>query len=203
MYITIEGIDGAGKTTLVSKLNLAFQERGYKVKKIKEPFNEGIKKIIEDIKECESLPSKDKSLALAHLFATDRLVYSKQIYEKYNKSHILLSDRSKYSSMAYQLDVKFGHNRILNLTTPEPDLLVYLDIMPQVAMKRIESRGGNIVDVFEKEEYLQQVYENYDKILWGIRGKPRVLRTDVNVRSENEVFEEIGGRIFQFMEEEK
>ena len=96
----------------------------------------------------------------ALLFAADRIEHGKVIKKALEKGKIVISDRYKHSSFAYQgaagVDVKWMQS--LNKHAMVPDLVILLDIDPDKSLERVSDREKT---VFEKNEYLKKVRAEY------------------------------------------
>ncbi len=153
MYIVFEGIDGSGKSTLINFLFNWLNSRGYRVFVHKEPSKS---KIGELIRRCINENADAYTLAL--LFAADRYHRINDLKEKISKG-IVLADRCFYSSIAYQgVYVDKMWIREINKFAVKPDYVIYLDVSPEVAVKRKKHEKK---DLFENVEYLKKVRENY------------------------------------------
>jgi len=156
MLITFEGIDGSGKSTQKRLLKKYLESLGKKVILTEEPTNNPIGR------EVKKLLKKDTYTWIeAILFAADRaLHYEEEI--KNNQHRIIICDRYKHSTYAYQsamgLDKKWLE--CLNSKVPEPDLTIYLDVTPETAIKRIHNRGVKTIK-YEELELLRKVRKNY------------------------------------------
>src|SRR3989344_9542484 len=76
-YISVEGIDGCGKTTQAERLAQYYKEKGQKVITVREPRKEGF---IGDIVQKVLLGDvKVPSVALQYLFSTDRVMHHEEV----------------------------------------------------------------------------------------------------------------------------
>ncbi|HLE06006.1 MAG TPA: dTMP kinase [Candidatus Nanoarchaeia archaeon] len=156
MLITFEGIDGSGKSTQKRILKKYLESTGKKVILTEEPTNNPIGQ------EVKKLLKKDAyTWVEAILFAADRALHYEETI-KNNKHRIIICDRYKHSTYAYQsamgLDKKWL--TCLNSQVPEPDLTIYLDVTPETAIKRIHHRGIKAIK-YEELELLRKVRKNY------------------------------------------
>jgi len=91
MYICIEGIDGAGKTTQCKLLKDWLEENGCRTELIGEPTQSPIGRLIRRILNEPSLPDDDQQKILGLLFAADRLLLKDKIEDRkstrLNSSH--------------------------------------------------------------------------------------------------------------------
>ncbi|MDR2049521.1 MAG: dTMP kinase [Treponema sp.] len=105
---------------------------------------------------------------LARLFAADRaehLYGSGGIVERCSaRGDLVVSDRYSLSSLVYQaVDCGEELPRILNQSFPLPELLVYLDVESETAVKRIAGRPDR--EIFERLDFQKKVLEGYRKLL--------------------------------------
>ncbi|WP_202319766.1 dTMP kinase [Archaeoglobus neptunius] len=159
MLIAIEGIDGAGKTTVSHFIAELLREKGFDVVVLKEPGNSryGIK-----IKNSEKRLSPEEEL---ELFILDRKEDVREnILPALHSGKIVIMDRYYYSNIAYQsargIDweyIKRENEKI----APKPDLTIILDVDAEQALKRVKKRGK--LTPFEDLEYLKKVRENFLK----------------------------------------
>lgn len=170
MYIVFEGIDGAGKTTLIEKIAEWLKEEWLKVKVVREPS-----RIFE-----ESLNSRDHLIFndeawLTLAYAIDRLEIHDNIQTYLKNEHIVLSDRSYISSLVYQEHTDFV--RHVNGYAIKPDIIIFLDVPAEFARERIIQRDGiekaPSVETLEKlrKEYLDILnYDDCDHSVFGVTG---------------------------------
>lgn len=159
MYIVLEGIDGAGKSTQTQLLHKWLVNQGYTTKKIVEPTSSEIGKLIrKELLKPESTDDINQQ-KLTLLFAADRLTLKEEILEAKNtKEKIIISDRSFYSSICYQNNktVEKEWIRQVNNHTPLPDVTILLDLSENEAIKRCDRE-----EVFENTEFLEKTRKNY------------------------------------------
>ncbi|MBR0472425.1 MAG: dTMP kinase [Methanosphaera sp.] len=163
MYIVLEGIDGAGKSTQTNLLEQWLTQEGYKIKKIVEPTTSPIGKLIRNELQNPESTNDINQQRLTLLFAADRLTLKKEILEsKEDKNKILISDRSFYSSICYQNNSSINKQWIyqVNLHTPRPDLTILLDLKEEEAIKRCDKE-----EVFENIDFLEKTRQNYLDLL--------------------------------------
>lgn len=168
-FISLEGIDGSGKTTLKENL-LALMARNYQVIGIREPggtvISEKIRDMLLDVRN-DGIIGKTEAL----LYATARSQLVEEIIRPaLIQGKIIIADRYMDSTIAYQgygrgLDIKFLED-LNQLCTGglKPDLTLLLDIDPQDGQSR---RNQDIPDRLEKEglEFQARIRDGYLK-LW-------------------------------------
>lgn len=170
-YLAFEGIDGSGKSSLIKGLSEVLSNQQVKNKIVREP---GGTKVGEGVREL--LLSHDyevDALTEALLFCSQRSqLVSEVIKPEINKGTKILSDRSAYSSVAYQgVGRGLGYETIYQLNDIAvnsfwPEKVVLLDIDPKISLSRqkIADRiGSDKVDFFNKvrEGYLR-LAEQFD-----------------------------------------
>lgn len=163
MYIVLEGIDGAGKSSQTELLDIWLKENDYKTKIIVEPTKSDIGQLIrKELLNPESTNDINQQ-KLTLLFAADRLTLKQEILDaKGSADLILISDRSFYSSICYQnnssIDSKWIYE--VNLHTPRPDLTILLDLNEKEAINRCDRE-----EVFESISFLEKTRKNYLALL--------------------------------------
>lgn len=159
MYICLEGIDGAGKSTQVRLLEKWLKEMGHEVEMIVEPTSSPVGTLIRKMLQNPRATEPDFQKTLGLLFAADRMILKDKLNENENQgsNKVMLSDRCFYSSLAYQSPFEWIEN--INKYAKRPDLVILLDIDVKTAVSRCEG-----TDEFEKESFLENVRENYLKI---------------------------------------
>ncbi len=189
--IVFEGLDGAGTTTQMKLLGKVYEDRKRKVFITHEPTDNPIGKLVRSAlrKEFSTTPS-----SLALLYASDRddhLYNSEYGMGKYlEDGYTVISDRYFYSSIAYQ-GVELGFDYVLSLNShfPNADVIIYIDTPVEDSMARIEKRGEE-KELFEKEEYLRKVRENYNKIFSSLPSSVLLIKLDGR-KSIEEISKEI------------
>jgi dTMP kinase len=190
-FITIEGPDGAGKTTQAGKLVEYLKSKGKRVIATREPggtaLGEQLRKILLD---PEGSPV---SSAEALIYAACRAqLLEKMVIPALKEGFIVVCDRFVDSSLAYQGYARgIGINRILQLNKwvigPYwPDITILLDIDPAESLKRLT--GGK--DRLESEalEFHQKVREGYMKVREMFPDRIKVIDASLPVK---EVFERL------------
>ncbi|MCR5732603.1 MAG: dTMP kinase [Sphaerochaetaceae bacterium] len=162
-FFVFEGLDGSGKSTQLKLLGNALINIGFNVETTFEPTDNAIGKVVRQALRHEIITTPQ---ALALLYSADRHdhLYNPDygIEKKTKEGTIVLSDRYFYSSLAYQtVQLDFDYVKTIN-NYPHPRCVIYLDAPVSLCMERINSRG-EAKELFEKEEYLKSVRENFEK----------------------------------------
>ncbi|ASJ00201.1 dTMP kinase [Thermococcus gorgonarius] len=172
IFIVLEGIDGAGKSTQAKMLAEWFEKRGYEVVLTKEPTDTAFGKLIRRLVLTGGREGIIDGARISHeaealLFAADRAEHvDKLIRPSLEAGKVVISDRYFYSSLAYQwargLDLEWLID--LNRFAIRPDLAVLLDLPVKESMRRINRRS--LKSEFDKIVELQRrVRENYLKLV--------------------------------------
>jgi|SRR5690625_662084 len=172
-FITVEGGEGAGKTTVLELLYQRLTEQGHKVLLTREPggisISEQIRQLILDPKHTE-IEKRTEALLYA---AARRQHLIQKIIPALKEGKIVLCDRFIDSSLAYQgyarnigIEEVFTINQFA-IEGCMPSLTLYFDIKPEEGLKRIASnrnREQNRLDL-EAIEFHQEVYNGYEILL--------------------------------------
>jgi len=162
LFITVEGIDGAGKTTAVEAIN----EHYKRVVRTQEPSSEWTGPIVRD---CISNDTEQiHPFVTFYAFMMDRVQHIENtIKPGVEDGMIVVSDRYADSTLAYQPVALNSHlqrpQRYMESTMRpwnyEPDLTIYLDIPVETAVERVDG-----TEEYETGEFLAQVRENYERL---------------------------------------
>lgn len=155
-FITIEGIEGAGKTTQVAAVRALLQARGFEVVATREP---GGTPLAERIRELVLAPREEPVPPLAEallMFAARAAHLEALIRPALARGAAVVCDRFTDATFAYQAGGRgVDKGRIEALATLvhgdlRPDLTLLLDLDPAVGLARAGRRG--LADRFEREE---------------------------------------------------
>jgi dTMP kinase len=163
VFIAIEGIDGCGKGTVIKRLTSELFEanKDNHIFLTREPYQrDWLKKFLSRL---DPLSQGDDALKL---FVEDRTTHCKMIEACLKKGIIVLSDRYKHSTYAYQMAQGVPFEKIHELHKPllVPDLTIVIDITAQEAVRRMTEGRIQDAHVFHKEDFLIKVHENYHKL---------------------------------------
>ncbi len=158
--ITVEGLDGAGKSTLVRGLTQALGATA-----LREPGGEPLAERIRDLVKAGDFDPRAEAL----LFAAARAqLTARELGPRLAAGETLVLDRFVDSSLAYQ-----GGGRGLGIDAIRainelatgglvPDRTLLLRIDPAVGLERVDGRGD--ADRFENLEFLRRVATAYDEL---------------------------------------
>ncbi|MFH0815442.1 MAG: dTMP kinase [Methanobacteriota archaeon] len=166
LFITVEGIDGCGKSTFVKALAKALLNSNHKVVVTREPTGTWLGDAVRRSWDDRSGPYVE-----AYLFMADRVVHCTEIAKETARGRIVISDRYHDSTLAYQgsaLAPTFpgglgGALAWLKQASPPsiltPDVTFFLKLEPQTSMKRMAGRPSRTK--FERLAYLRRVHAAY------------------------------------------
>ncbi len=160
--ITVEGVDGAGKSTQMAVIDQALRERGIDLVRTREP---GGPETAEKIRKLLLNEPMSPKCELMLMFAAREENLDKIIRPALAKGQWVLCDRFTDASYAYQ---GYGRGRSIeeirtleNFVHPDlkPDLTVLFDVPTEVAAARLSRK----LDRFEKEsqDFHRRVREGY------------------------------------------
>jgi len=183
MLVTLEGIDGSGKTSAWETLRETTLD--VETTFTREPtdswYGEAVERSIDD--------DGADSLAELFLYTADHADHlSSVIRPALDRGDLVVSDRYSDSRYAYQGASLADHpqiedalsfvQRIHDPWTRPPDLTIYLDVDPAVGARR-----AGATNKFEQTEYLQRVTDNYDRL---VAAEPdRFVRIDAEQPQDN------------------
>ena len=172
-FITFEGGECSGKTTIINTICKLFEEKKIDYITTREPggimIAEKIRDIILDPNNTDMTPECE-----ALLYAASRMQHlSQKVIPAIRNNKIVLCDRFLDSSLAYQGYARgLGIDKVLNANAFAlnylPELTIFIDVTPEVALKRIENKDRNgkkdRLDL-ESINFHKRVYEGYHKLL--------------------------------------
>lgn len=204
LFITFEGPEGAGKSTIIKRVMDDLAQRGFDVILTREPggieIAEKIRSIILD-KRHTMMDGRTEALLYA---AARRQHLVEKIIPALEKGQIVLCDRFIDSSLAYQGYARnLGVDEVLSINQFAidgymPDVTLYLDVAPEVGLERINKNKDREVNRLDLEalDFHHKVHKGYKQLL--NRFPERI--TPINAeQSENEVYEDVKAIIDQYI----
>lgn len=200
IFITFEGGEGSGKTTIAEMVKKELINRGYSVMITREP---GGVRIAEDIRKIivstdnTNMDRKTEALLYA---ASRRQHLIEKVIPALKKDYIIICDRYIDSSLVYQGIARgIGIDEVyqMNLFATEnilPKRTIFFDITPEEGLKRIyknQDREVNRLDL-ENIEFHQRVYQGYLHLCE--KYNDRIVKIDASQNIEgvfNQVIEKI------------
>jgi dTMP kinase len=162
-FITIDGVEGAGKSTQIDLICSYLQRKGIEVVRTREPggtdVGEKIRSVLLDVDNREM--HSDTELLL--MFSSRNELIQNKIIPALDNGSWVVSDRFTDASFAYQ-----GGGRMLNLDRIakledwvlgdfQPDLTLLLDISVEEGMTRIEARAAKDRIELEERAFFERV----------------------------------------------
>jgi dTMP kinase len=161
MLVTLEGIDGAGKTTVLSALSDAYPEAVVTREPSESWYGEAVERSI--------AAADSDSLAELFLFLADHADHlGRVVRPALADGSLVIADRYVDSRIAYQGatlrdEVKRPMEYIRGIHEPftrMPDLTLYLDIDPETAAER-----AGATNKMEHADFLADVRANYERLI--------------------------------------
>jgi dTMP kinase len=205
LFISLEGIDGVGKSTQLRLLASYLREQGRRVCVTREPggtpIGEQIRKVL--------LASRNTQLAglceLALMYAARAQHLQEVIRPALARGDVVLSDRFNDASLAYQgygrrLDARAVRalDRIICGTT-KPDLTLLLDMAPRVALQRATARELRIKSRRSRFEIAGLQFQ--ERVRKGYLAIARRNPKRIKVVNANHSTEEVQDRIRQIVDQ--
>ena len=169
LFITIEGPEGSGKTTVAKRVVEQLENEGYKVLYTREPGGVGIAEKIRDIiLDVNNTNLDPRSEALLYA-ASRRQHLIEKVVPALNNGYIVICDRFVDSSLAYQghargigIDEIYSIN-LFAIDTMFPDMTILLNIDPEVGLARIMANRQDEVNRLdlEKMSFHHKVRDGY------------------------------------------
>jgi dTMP kinase len=146
IFITLEGIDGTGKSTQLRLLAKHLRKLGYQVRATREPGGTRVGEQIRSILLALATGKLTPLAELALMYAARAQHLEEIVRPALVRGQIVVSDRYNDASLAYQ-----GYGRKLGAETvrafdrivcgrTQPDLTILLDLSPRVALGRAQGR---------------------------------------------------------------
>lgn len=162
LFVTLEGIDGAGKTVLAQGLRDDLRDVGVDAVLTEEPTGSWSGDAVRQAVEEGAAPRVQ-----ALLFLADRALHIETIREWLDAGRLVLCDRYHDSTLAYQgvalreelADPRGWLNEAAGPFLLEPDLTFLLLVEPEEALRRVEATRSP--SPFERADYLAQVQDVY------------------------------------------
>lgn len=196
MFITFEGGEGAGKTTLIAALKKYLEALHLEVVLTREPggsnIAEKIRQVILDVNNTD-MTARTEAL----LYAASRVQHLDEvIIPALKENKVVVCDRYLDSSLAYQGYARgLGFESVLKINTYAldylPNLTFYIDLDPQIGLDRIKNRSQNRLDK-EQLDFHLKVREGYLKIAELYKNRVVVINGNQSIE---QVIEEVMTKI--------
>lgn len=166
IFITVDGIGGSGKNTLITGLvaKVNNEEKSTRINIFKESEFGKFSSIIKQYRDEGGLACKDP-LILAHLLAANRrhTLASGLLEQKLSDYDLVIQNRYFITTLAYQIEESVNPYKILSNTNGSyviPSLCVILSCDPKIAKQRVIQRIGREIGTIdiEKTKRVSDVY---------------------------------------------
>ena len=206
IFISLEGSDGAGKSTQIANVRQFFEDRGITPLMTREPggtaISEKLREILLDKNNSEMSP-----IAEMMIYASARAqLVAEFIRPALERGEVIICDRYVDSSIAYQAYGRGLGDMVEKVNSYAidgilPDITFFLDLDPAIGRERISTRAGaSTPDRLEQEkmDFHYRVYNGYKAVAEA--NSERIAVIDAN-RSIEEIKEDIYDRLKRLCEE--
>lgn len=200
-FITFEGGECSGKTSIITAVCKELEKRGISYISTREPggidISEQIRSIILDVNNTAMTEETE-----ALLYAASRMQHlSERVIPATNNGTIVICDRFLDSSLAYQGYARgLGMDSVLRINhfalKHLPDVTFFIDVTPDIALKRLANRNKSDRLDLEEMKFHEDVYNGYLKVCQMY--PERVIRIDGN-RSLEEIIEDCVNRVINII----
>jgi len=190
VFVTMEGMDGCGKTTQRNALIEHLEQLGWDVKLTREPGGDEVAEKIRDLV-LDPVNTTLRDVTEAYLYAASRAQNVREmIRPALEQGKAVVCDRFVDSSIAYQGGGRqLGAQQIAQLNAMAvdgtmPDITVYLRMPPDVALSRRLSASEPDRLEREKNSFFERTYQAFEA-LYAQEGMERVAAVDASQSIEN------------------
>ncbi|MEY3609747.1 MAG: hypothetical protein RLZZ264_268 [Bacillota bacterium] len=191
MFITLEGPEGSGKTSVMKEVIARLRKEGFVIEETREPGGTPIAEQIRQVilqKENTKLDPRAEALLLA---ASRRQNLVEKIWPALKAGKIVICDRFIDSSLAYQGGARgLGVEAVLNINlfateSSYPQLTILFDIPPELGLKRIAANANREINRLDLEQlsFHQKVRDTYLQL--AKRFKDRYVIIDASLSLPN------------------
>ena len=169
LVVAIEGVDGAGKTTYITKLEAIAWRKGLKTKRQSFPTTANSFGIAARNELARDNPDARKINEFCRM---DRVLWAEKVRDgKFRSCDVIFCDRYVYSGIAYSaadgspLEELVSEHILLASANPmlTPNMTVFLDVPPEEAQARLEKRGES--DALDRDINKQRkAYEAFQEL---------------------------------------
>lgn len=191
LFITFEGGEGSGKSTVLKLVSESLKDKGYKVICTREPggieIAEQIRNVILDKKNIK-MDAKTEALLYA---AARRQHLVEKVIPELKKGSIVLCDRFIDSSLTYQgyarglgMEEVFSINQFA-IEGYMPDLTLFLDVSPETGLTRIQKDAEREVNRLDLEsiEFHSKVREGYHALLKQFPERIKIVNAEKDIET--------------------
>ena len=197
LFITLEGGDGAGKSTQIRYIESFFAKKGLVVVHTREPGGTAISEMLRDILlDSHNLEMEDVTEML--IYAAARAQHVREfVVPALERGEVVVCDRFVDSSIAYQAYGRKLGDMVATVNSYAtggltPDITFWMDIDPETGKERVSKDGDFDRLEMEKLDFHYRVYDGYKEM--SEKNPDRIKRIDAS-KSIEEISEEIGGHL--------
>ena len=202
LFITFEGPEGAGKTTVIQKIAERLAQENIDVLATREPGGiEIAEKIRSVILDPEHTAMDERTEALLYAAARSQHYFEK-VRPALDAGKMVICDRFIDSSLAYQGYARgIGVDEVLSINEfaigkKLPDVTILFDLAPEVGLARIHAHGGREVNRLDVESlaFHNKVREGYLQLVERYPERIHVVNADQNI---DRVVEDVWSLIYE------
>ena len=210
MFITLEGIEGCGKTTQINHLSTFFENRGQPCVVTREPGGTAIGK---EIRSILLNPSNKDMVPRAELllYMADRAQHIAALVKpRLAENSVVLCDRYFDATVVYQgfargLDTRFIYElHRLVLEDFKPDITILLDLSPRIGLARAWKQLDNGTRSGTESRFEEETLSFHEKVRAGYlelaRLEPERFRTIDASGDENQVQKDIREALTEYLD---
>lgn len=181
LFITLEGPDGSGKTSVANAVCEKLEAMGIEVVHTREPggidIAEQIRNVILDPKNTK-MDGKTEALLYA---ASRRQHLVEKVFPAVKQGKIVICERFLDSSLAYQgYGRGLGIDEVLSINlfaidNTYPDLTIYLDVDEEIGLSRLKDRSFKDRLDQESIDFHHKVKQGYDEVLKKFKDRITVI----------------------------
>ena len=189
MYLVLEGIDGAGKTTQSRLLSNCLQRMAYTAINLIEPtygpHGRKIRALFDADADLEVAAQRDLLTADRRWHIQHKIAPALQFMQD-NPSFVVVQERCYLSAPAYQTETDeemIDRLHEQQAFSPKPDLILLLDLPSDTAVQRLRERGS-VYSKFEKDaSVLEAVRQRY--LCLASEGSERIVVVDAEQSTQD------------------
>jgi len=191
LFITFEGPEGAGKTTVIQKIAERLAEKNIDVLATREPGGIEIAEKIRTIILNPAHTAMDERTEALLYAAARSQHYFEKVQPALDAGKLVICDRFIDSSLAYQGYARgIGIDEVLSINEfaigkKLPDMTLLFDIAPEVGLARIYATGNREVNRLDVESlpFHQKVHEGYLLLVERYPERIRIVNADQDIDS--------------------
>lgn len=202
LFITFEGPDGSGKTSVATAVCERLKQLGYEVVHTREPggieISEEIRNIILDPKNT-AMDARTEALLYA---ASRRQHLVEKVFPAMKEGKIVICERFLDSSLAYQgYGRQLGFDEVLSINlfaieNTYPDMTIYLDVDEEIGLSRLANRSFKDRLDQESIDFHHRVSEGYREVLKRFADRIKIVDAS---KDKETVIEESMKRILELI----